>query len=345
MSFITRHYDHGGNALGEAFPQNLTFGVYLGRGGYANYDLNFDQNIAKRNNCEPFVTDWALFYDDIKLIAGYHSAVEISETESNMISVNGLDWYSYLDGRQFPFDPAAPVGYSATGRDIALVAKDILDLTLAEPYSLTFDYSTIAAIGQTTNYKIDPADSTSILSKITDLSKLTPGFDLDISPDRVLKLYSPRKGVINDNIVLELGSNITSPNYRNSGIGATRLVGIGSTSAGTRLGKTATGKADIYRRWDKSVDLDVKDTTLLQAATDAELTRQNTPVVLFSCKWADPTVNIFKYVSIGDTLLVEGDLQWDVYANYLRLVGIEGSPNENGEVQWQLNFDDGTLSL
>jgi hypothetical protein len=144
---------------------------------------------------------------------------------------------------------------------------------------------------------------------------------------------------------LEIGSNITDPIYKNSGIKATHLVGVGTSSAGSRIGKVATAKDDVYRRWDNTVDLDFKDATLLQSGTNSELTRQNTPVVQFSCKWADPGVNIFKYINIGDTLLVEGDLGWDVYANYLRLVGIEGSPNDNGEVQWQLNFDDGSLSL
>jgi hypothetical protein len=84
--WTVRHYNHAGIALGEAFPQGLSFGKYLGaKIGSISYVLDLDQDLAVRSKTNPYITDFALFRghegDMTKILGGMHTSISLSEIE------------------------------------------------------------------------------------------------------------------------------------------------------------------------------------------------------------------------------------------------------------------------
>jgi hypothetical protein len=339
--------------LGEAFPQGLSFGKYLGaKIGSISYVLDLDQDLAVRSKTNPYITDFALFRghegDMTKILGGMHTSISLSEIEGRGLNVAGKDWWHYFEKEEWPFDPANPLlyRYQQVGRDIALIVDDILDTVLAQPNALAFTY-TLAAIGQTTNYRIEPADTEKIINKLDGLSKLSPGFDLEITPDREIKLYSPQKTRTLTGFALRQGHNCENFSYTENGPQATHLRGF--AQGATRLGYIYNDAAQAaYRRITESIEFaDVREQTLLQSRTTAEGLRQAAPAIEFSCSYinVDDDTDIWTQVELGDKIHVYAELEYDTLNTHFRLVGMECSPTDEGDEEVTLTFDDGSLSL
>lgn len=350
--WTVRHYSHSDVALGEAFPQDLSFSKLLKRVGTISYGLDLEQDLAVRSKTNPYITDFKLFRghegEMVPIMGGMHTSIEISGAENNLLNVAGKDWLHYFEKDEWPFNPLDPIQYNyrQAGRDIALVVKDILDTTLAQPNSLNLTY-TLAAVGQLINYKIEPADTEKIFSRLDELSKIAPGFDFDITHDRVFKLYAPQKTRTLTGFALREGDNIENLHYTENGPQATKLRGF--ANGATRLGHVVDDAAQsAYRRLVESVEFsDVTDVTALQDKTTAEALRMAAPAIEFSCSFInyDVDFDFWSQVDTGDKIHVKGDLRYDKLDNYFRLVGIECGPSDEGDEEIVLSFDDGTLAL
>lgn len=350
--WTVRHYNHADIALGEAYPQSLSFSLQLKRVGSISYGLDLEQDLATRTKTNPYITDFKLFRghegEMLPIMGGIHTSIDISEAEDNLLNVGGKDWLHYFEKDEWPFDPTDPIlyNYKQTGRDIALVVKDILDTTLAQPNSLALTY-TLAAVGQLVNYKIEPADTEKILSKLDELSKIAPGFDFEITHDRIFKLYAPQKTRTLTGFALKQGHNIENLHYTENGPQASKLRGF--AQATTRLGYVVDDPAQTaYRRLVESVEFsDVTDANSLQEKTIAEASRMAAPAIEFSCSFVnyDNDLNFWGEVTLGDKIHVQGDLGYDMIDDYFRFVGIEVAPTDEGDEQIDLTFDNGTLAL
>lgn len=342
-----RHYDHADNALGDVFPKSPEFAIYLNRVGYCNYGMDLDHPLAKRQYTSPYQTDFQLFRKNKPIMGGIHTSVSV-DLDQETLTVSGLDWQHYLELREWPYDPADALAntYLASDRDIALVVKDILTRILAEPNSLQLNLNSIIAINRLINYKIDVGDTANIMSKLTDLAKKAPGFDFEITYDRRFNIYAPQKGTDNG-ITLAEAHNIYNLSYVDNGPVATHTTGkatAGSSQIGVVVNST---NQSGYRRLDATQDFqDITSEEELISSTFAESDRNSTPHREITCKVIQDAIDIWEEVEPGDTIHLEGNIQYDQFnSEPFRVVGMLCNPNDEGDEEWSLTLDDGTLSL
>lgn len=345
-NFRVIHYNHEDEALGEAFPNNLEFAIYLSRTGYCNYDLDTGAFLARRAYTAPYLTDFRLQYGETDIMGGLHTAVSFDELEGHVIKVAGKDWLHYLEKRQYPFDPNSSTfePYLVSDRDLFLIVEDILDTVLAEPNSLAFTYDN-GSCGQTANYKIEPGDTGNIMDKLTELAGGNPGFDFEATPDRQIILYYPKKGTT-VGIPLVGGMNITELRYTNNGPQGTHTLGM-AQGASSRMGYVVDSwNQPEYRRLDISEELsNVSEEADLQAKTQGASDRNAVPSTEFTAKVILENLNPFEELHVGDTALVQADIEYDTINDYYRIVGIQCSPTDEGDYEVELTLDDGTISL
>lgn len=344
------HYDHAGNALGESFPNDLHFDLYLDKVGDIQYSLDASLTLAQGPNCRAYYTDYILQRGTRNIQAGMHTGISLGEPESNAIEVSGLDWLHYFEKCFWPFDPTNPTGglYLQAGRDVALVVKDLLDTILAQTNRLTFAY-VLAAVGQLTDYRIDVADSTDLLQRILTLAQTKPGFDFDVSPDltRTFRIYAPKKGTTRDYVFSDDNSIITA--YTNVGPKATHTLNLATSSSGGQLGvnldsanQAATRRLDGEEQFDN-----VLNVAQLTTYANGQLDRDSTDQITFTVKHVPlPDEDFWSQVDIGDTCqcyfrLINSDIINDFY----RVVGISCDPDEEGGEEISVTFDYGSLSL
>lgn len=348
MSWLVRHFDHLGNAFGESFPNDLSFSLYLGRIGSISYNLDLDDPLANITATNPYETDFGLYRNTTRLMGGMHTAINVDDVEGNTLGVSGQDWKHYLDKIRWLFDPTHPLDYvyRVTNRDIALVVKDLIDGVLASLYTLPINTSSITPVGQLINYRIDPADTESIYSKITSLSQIKPGFDFEISPNLQAQVSAPRMGTL-QNYVLEQGSNIYKLRYTNTGPEGTVTMGLASVG-GTRSGSVVIAPTvSRFRRLEANTEFsDLVDATLLSSYTAGQADRDAAPHIEFSCTLIPETgQDLWQYIGLGNSYPVYANIGWSTIDDVFRLVGIECSPNDQGDEEITLSFDDGSLSL
>jgi hypothetical protein len=341
------HYRHDGTALGDEYPSSPQFAMYLGKMGYLNYDLDRSSALAIKDNCEPYGTDYGLFFGDHKLQGGIHTDIQIDDIESHTLQISGKDWYHWFEGQIWPFDPNDPLStlYTAFDIDIFTIVEDWLDVIQSEANTIQFTYNNGTA-GAVARVKIEANDTENMYDKFTTLSQGNPSFDIDITPDRVVNLYYPKKSRDIDYSLVQ-GNNIYELSYHNKGPSATRLVGTGQGPS-SKLGVIEDDPSIIkYRRWMANEDFgNVVDVTDLDNKVVTAIGRHASPNLEFTCKIIPSFVeDIFSVLELGDNVPVYGKLGWDTIDARFRLVSITASPNDEGDQEYELGFDDGTISL
>src|SRR5204862_3789389 len=166
--------------LGEAFPGSPEWAVYLSRPGYLNYDIDFTSPLCNITNTEPMATDFILKFDDLEVMGGEHTSINVNDIDEHTLQINGKDWLNYLDTLTWPFDPDHPLDnpYVQADYDTGQMVNDLLVEILGQTYVPTFTYQ-LTLTGVVSDYRIEPGDQESLLAKITNLSQIEPGFDFD----------------------------------------------------------------------------------------------------------------------------------------------------------------------
>lgn len=347
------HYNHAGVALGEVNPEGLHFDLYLDKIGDIAYDIDLSHALATKINTRPYYTDYILSRGIRNIQGGIHTGINVADIGmGNVLQIAGLDWLHYLEGCMWPFDPTNPTAslYLQAGRDIALITKDLLDTTLAQTNRLSLAYA-LAAVGQTTDYRIDVADTTNLFDRISTISQIKPGYDFDISPDltRTFTIYAPQKGNPNNPFVFEQGSNIYISSYGNTGPKGTHTLNIATNSAGGQLGVQLDHATQPYaRRWDVEEQFDnVSSLAQLAGYASGQSDRDGADQIAFTAKYIpQPNEDFWGEVSLGDSCLCLVDIgNYDSINQKFRLVGITGDVTDEGEEEISLTFDYTTLSL
>lgn len=344
--FSVIHLNHDDYALGEIYPRNLDFAIYLNRIGYCNYDLDVSTVLGKKENTSPYETDFILLRGDKPIMGGEHTAVSINDVEGASLAVAGQEWGHWLERQVWPFNPDDPLLYTylQTDRDIALVVKDLLTQVTAFPQSLDLDLSFIVAIGNNIDYKIDVNDTEDLFSKLTALAKRVPGFDFEITWDKRVLLYYPQKGG-DSGITLTQGHNVYSLDYTNNGPVSTVTLGT-ARSASSQIGVVINSDAPQYRRSIATQDFgDITDSDQLIQQTQGEADRNVIPHRQITVGIIKDTIDPLEDIKMGDIVGLDLDIGYEIIEGNWRVVGMQCTGTDEGDEEWKVTIDDGTLSL
>lgn len=232
-------------------PQNLHFIKRHRDIGSIEYSISLSatdpvtgDRIVSRNFIRPYGTYWRLKRDNKVIMAGWHTALS-GNLRGESVSVQGKDWADYLGKRHFPFDPRNRDYYVDTnqGGTVGVIGiwsnvdaigpvKKILDETLAINYSIDFTYQS-TDIGCDIYYRVDPGDTSSVLSLLDGVANSWPGFEWDISPARHINFYVPFKYGVPSSVVpvwtfLGTDDGLIELSLTNNGITATHILGQGT---------------------------------------------------------------------------------------------------------------------
>lgn len=343
--YVVKHLQHDGTALGELVPENLEWTITLNSPEDVGYDINMSNPMARFNRTFPWQTDFQLWRDGELLIAGIHTSVEAGNLESNSLKVAGRGWWEYFHHRHFPFDPLNILGYIAID-DLFDHVRALITAVQSLSNSLVLTFGSEVA-GTSVDYRIAPGDTGWIAEKVDELSKMEPGFDLEVTPAKLLKLYVDKKGVDNTDFTLEYGKNIIDQRYTNNGPTATHVTGngVGKESRWSVVQNAAN--QSIFRRLDATVDFDnVFDPAIVTSMTDAETARQSTPAVEFGCTYI-PEVgapDLPHTVTVGDRIPILGDNGYIFVNDLFRLISIKCVVDPTGFERFELGFDNKDLS-
>lgn len=342
------HRGIDGIALGEVAPEQLSWGKYLNRPGYINYDVDLTHTVAKFRNIGAYRTDFELKRDDITILSGLHNAVA-ADMDEDVIHIAGAGWLHYLERRVWPFELGND--QSNTGKvwfdvDVGDIVTDLITAAVVNGKGVDF-----IALGQQlgikTNYRIEPNDSGTLFEKIAELSQQQPGFDFVCDNDKNLFLYVPAKGKQVDDYSLELGRNIKSIHYGDNGPVGNYALGTGAGSS-TKLGfgtRDPISEA-TYRRLDTVVDFgDNPSIGSVTRLTRHQLSKSAVPDLdLWVTVYPEDYGLAYTAVDVGDMLKVMADLSYVQIDDFYRVTGIEGYLNNQGDEQIVFTFNDHTES-
>lgn len=341
--WLVRHSDIADKVLGETHPKALEWTKALNAIPSISYALQYSDGLCRKEFTDPYATDYALYRGDFKVLAGQHVAVN-GQNSSKMLQVAGRGWENYLDERFWPFDPANPLAdkYIRFQTDIATILTETLDRVLEEDNSLQLDYG-FAPTGILTNFRIDAADTESMYSKYRTLSGQSPGFDFDITPDRLFRIFYPEKNT-NPTYRIAEGENLLELFYENNGPDGNWILGLGA-SGNQRRGsvKQNLQSQALHRRLDATRDFgDVIDQGLIDRLTEGELNRAAVDVVnLRAIVHVEESENVWAEVEPGDTIQVTGWVAgaYDYVDDNLRITTMTGRVNDLGDEQIEFGFD------
>lgn len=347
------HYNHAGVALGEVMPENLHFDLYLDKIGDIQYDMDLSHSLATKSSTRPYYTDYILSRGTRPIQGGIHTGINVADVGmGDVLQVSGLDWLHYFEGCMWPFDPTNPTAslYLQSGRDVALVVKDLLDTIFAQTNRLSIAYALIA-VGQLIDYRIDVADTTNLFERLATLSQIKPGFDFDISPDltRTFQIYATQKGNPNNTFVFEQGNNLLLSGYGNTGPTGTHVLGVATTSSGGQQGVQLDSITQpTVRRWDVEEQFDnVSTLAQLNTYTQGAADRDGADTIAFTAQYVPREGEDFwGEVAIGDSCrCVVPIAKYDKIDQKFRVVGISCDTTDEGEELISVTFDYNTLSL
>ncbi len=345
-SWSVVHYSHDGYKLAEVAPEQLSWGCYLNRPGYINYDIDYQVFAAKQSNIGAYRTDFALMRDDLTIISGLHTAVS-ADMDELVIHVAGYGWLHYLERRYWPF--AMGKDQSGTGQiwfavDVGSIVVDMVNTIATTGNTVPFVVQS-SQLGITTNYRIDPADSESIFDKITTLSQQKPGFDFEVTTDKQFIMYVPQKGSYIRDYSLELGRNVKSIHYGDSGPMGNAELGTGAGSA-TKIGFGAQDldAQAVYRRLDEITDFgDDPNASNISRMTRQQLDKSKNPNLdIWVSVYPEEFDKAYTSVGVGDYVHVIADMEYVQLDDYFRVTGKEGYLNAQGDEQIVFTFNDPT---
>jgi len=286
-NWFVRHLDHSGNVLDEFEPEALDFTWNLGQQGphTVQYELSMQHAELHHgrwlNKLGPYFTDFELFRDNRKIMAGMHVALSQGNVEDDAVTIGGKDYLHYLEKRHYPsysYDdlyidlieteldlPPAPRIW--VEQDISTVVSEMLTETRdIDSYSLDFSVD-VPTFGQTIPYyRIDMGDTEMLLSKIQTMSRAwyDLGFDFEMTPAKVFKLYpreydpsfSPIWGTLPNGNGDPNPPGFVDVGFTNQGVEGTHAMGIGSGIAVKGIANSHyRNNSAFYRRIDMIADV------------------------------------------------------------------------------------------
>ena len=348
-----RIFDHGGNLVG--IPQCMPrIGRFLDAAGYMNADIALVDPMARIEKIQPDLHDWGVYRNGVKLEGGMITSVAV-DTDNRLMQVTGATWLAYLQTRVMEFDPTSPMNVmSLSGANPVISATNVMSVTFsncdlfdivravmkyvlddpATSIPVTYDSVDSGVVLPVIN--LDATDNADILSRITDFSQQTPGFDFEFDPDCGWHMYAPEKGGHVDAYTLDLERNIVSVNsYQNSGIRGNRIfaTGTGTGSSAAQVLRQNTGSQRSRRKKDIVQDAgNIMTRAVLVNFANTVLSLSIQDQISFSVRTKIPSnVNVWGMMEPGDSIRVEADLEYDKLTGYHKILSMESDPTDQGD--------------
>lgn len=210
LQYVIDHLNHDFTVLQSFIPENLHFTLNDEAVSTIEYqisdsalDLSGNPVITGDNFIRPQHNMWRLRYGpSINIAAGVITDLTMEYGEPYM-SVAGADWMWYFQKRFMPFDgrpanvydyvigtPPQGLSYNATNVDIATALDAILDMVLGRTDSLPITYTLAATSILMDHFRLDLADTTSLLEIVKQICAYNPGVAFEITPGRVFQISS-----------------------------------------------------------------------------------------------------------------------------------------------------------
>lgn len=305
--------DLSGTALGElerATERRIK--IYLNLPGAAEFKL--DLRDPKYTLVLPGETALQVYRAGALIWSGPIMTVEDEiDGDSWKAAVGAIGWLGMFEYR------ATDIGVSYTD-DTGVIAWNLISASQAKTGGALGIRAGNIVSGTTATVSYD---AKGILQAIKDLAEAEPGFDFEITPDRVFNVYPGRKGTMVD-VALEFGKNIRRfRRQRDATKLANNVYALGAGEGKNMLVGSAFDSSSIARfgNWELYLSKkDVQDIGLLNSAAAGALVPLPPEIISLEIDPQDPPIGSY---SVGDLVRVivnAGGVQYD---NWQRIYGIE----------------------
>lgn len=369
--------DHDGGTLGTFLPENFDFTLRMGADGPNEWthEISLADPGLRRDLIIPYQADWYLSRDGASIDAGMVTSVN-GRLGDEYFTVAGKNWLHYLERRHYPFMPAYATGdviASGTGwstssgtmlmfPDTALI-EDIVQTILENvrdwdnsyslDYTVTCDYTGCSWSPNSPTdgpYTIEFGDTEWIYDKIQALSQLPKengGFEFEITPAKVFRLYYPGKaaeGIANWIFRYEPdgSTSVLDLEYTNTGPDGTHylVTGAGVVYKDTRVRHFRENSA-VYRRLDATAEFsNVKSDTMLSGLASEALSFGANPVheITMSVN-AEAVPDFWQIIFPGAYIYVKFDLGFHQIDSIQKVVSMDCHITNEGEETVTLNLN------
>lgn len=377
------HLDHDFNVFQTIRPENLHFTLRESDISTISYEISRNANDIygdrawfKNSDGSAFIapkrTGFRLRYGIDVILEGEHADPGTNyEWGSEVLAVAGKSYTNYLNERHFPFDPrpghrndyvltpgVGGVNYQAgTPTDVRDIVAALFDAIFTQPYSLPLTRNLGPLTGIKIKYRLDLADTTMFFDLLKSLSQQYPGFEFEVTNNRVLKLYSPKYYGTPDNAVALPGywciwdfddRNVDFPNgletlsFTNTGPEQTHLFGTGAGLAG-QLGVAldyVPGMAKFWRRDGVKDYGDITNRAALEGQAQGDLSFGLNPVHEIPISvLPDEIPDFWKIFKPGVAVYIHLDLEWHQIDSPHEVVEIDCTVSTEGEQHVQLGLN------
>lgn len=265
-----QHWNHSGTVLKTFTPAgDIEIQRNKNMPSSISYNLARSDPQATVDCAVPYVQDFHLFRDNVRIMSGPITQVEWDDSNEGVIQVSGQTWLHLLERRVAPVNLSAMATYKAWGGEsltpvtkLGAVVKQIMTLVDAEPYAgLSWIVDETDKDGVLSNIPTDYAgrlaalDGQTILDFIKAVGDRDDGFDFEgyfydadpgMGTTARLVLFYPRreKSVVRFQFAQNTGNVSTDMQFAtfkwtNSGPSNTKMYALGQT-----LGKSS-GIGDV----------------------------------------------------------------------------------------------------
>lgn len=247
--------ESGINPTGFFRPNGLSFSFVNSDEGESSFEIPLGTPDLTPNLIGPYRTGYTIYRGANIITSGLVTAINLNKDRESLM-VSGMDNVHYLKRRIYPFDPALyvnggwvdwPIRYRQL--DTCEIARRLINVMRnADPYSMQiFPHSNIMS-GFVTNYKIFPADPTTIFDHIKAVSELGPddGFEFAVSPVTLEFFMYPGgrdSGFASIDIAprgTEASGQIIEYDWNNVGPRGTWTLGLGTGDDARKMGSVKT---------------------------------------------------------------------------------------------------------
>lgn len=233
----------------------LSFSLVNSDAGELTMEIPLGNPDLTPNLIGPYRSSYTVYRNGATITSGIVTSMNLNKDRETLM-LGGADYLHYLKRRIYPFSPALyrgggwvewPIRYRQL--DTIEIARRLVNtMRDADAYSWPIYPHSVGATGFVTNYKIWPADPTTIFDHVKALSEMGPdgGFEFAISPITLEMFFYPGgrdSGFTAVDIAprnTEASGQIIEYDWNNLGPRGTWTLGLGSSDKANKMGAVKT---------------------------------------------------------------------------------------------------------
>ena len=353
------------NPTGFFRVNDLTFSFVNSDQGDLTMEIPLGHPDLTTNLIGPYRTSYTIYRNGVIQTGGIVTNINLNKDRETLM-IGGADFLHYLKRRIYPFSPSLyrnggwvewPIRYRQL--DTCAIARRLINaMRDADQYSWPIYPHSVGSTGFVTNYKIFPADPTTIFDHIKALSELGPdgGFEFAISPITLEFFFYPGgrdSGFTAVDIAprnTEASGQIIEYDWNNLGPRGTWTLGLGAGDKAKKMGavKTDEDNKAQFGRLDIVEDFgEVRNQAALNKKTAFEGSTNLGPERNLALTVVNPATMIPDFYSgngprglIGDRIHTEYDFEYRHVDAYFIVQALNFAIDEAGneEVGFELEM-------